>query len=188
LPHERNAAAAYHRLARHCGFGFDPAALARALAGVAASLLETHHDPGVEVGRVLLGAAASARLAELAHPEQLAILLAQLAHQLWWSHHRADRAPVTHAWTATAPDLGQMVLERNKHGAIRAARAAALNPPACWAALWTLSMQAATNHPHATLRLAPLLDAVVADGGLRPDLAAAVAAVLCDVTESVLIA
>ncbi len=80
---------AYHLLTDHLIGGMDLSVLARVLGSLAVQVADQRADPTGLVLHPLIGAVAASRLVALAAPEDAAALLAQLAHQVWWSANLA---------------------------------------------------------------------------------------------------
>ena len=80
---------AYHQLADHLIGGMDLGVLARVLGSLAVEVADQRTDPTGIILHPLIGAVAAPRLAAVLPPAEYSALLAQLAHQLWWSANRA---------------------------------------------------------------------------------------------------
>ncbi len=129
---------AYRALAEHLGNRMDIPTLSWVLGALATSLLCNLRDrPGYAL-QALLGTVACERITPWTPPEHLAVLVSQVAHQLWWTRNRAG-LPQVRACLDTAPrPLADAIHGGDLTTAQRAARNAAKTPDGFWDQAWRL--------------------------------------------------
>jgi hypothetical protein len=173
---------AYHVIAEHLGCQMDLPTLHWALGALSVQVLLRLRDPQGLLVQCLLGTVAGERLAALTPPENLATLIGQLTHELWWCSNHAGLPPVRSCLDAPPQPLLQAVRGGDITAAQRAARAVSTTPERFWAEVWTLVDEAAEWDDGSWLRTLAAASAIAWRTGdaMSPDDAAALGAVLAD--------
>ena len=129
---------AYRALAEHLGNRMDIPTLSWVLGALATSLLCNLRDRPGHALQALLGTVACERITPWTPPEDLAVLVSQVAYQLWWTRNRAG-LPQVRACLDTAPcPLADAVHGGDLTTVQRAARNVAKTPEAFWGQAWRL--------------------------------------------------
>ncbi len=174
---------AYRCLAEHLDPRIDLPRIGHVIGALALTLLRQFHDREGLALHVLLGSVAIERLAEWAEPEHLATLVAQLAHQLWWSRQKAQLPPVLMCLDSTPLPLVDAVRSGDVTLAQRAARSASQNAAGFWEDAWQLLADSISRRDEHWPRALGMASAIAWRGGantVSPDDAAALASVFAD--------
>ncbi len=172
---------AYHQFADHLIGGIDAATIARILGSLAVQLVDQREDPQGLLLHLVVGAVAAERLKPYCPPDQLPSLLAQLAHQIWWTAARSGLAKRSDS--LTPGDLAAAIGGGNSGQARRLARTQRLDEEAWWDLLRPSLIALADRGPLATRRAIIAAWTLAARSGNRlvaPDDAGAIAAMLAD--------
>lgn len=173
---------AYHQLADHLIGGMDLSVLARILGSLAVEVADQRADPTGIMLHPLIGAVAAPRLAAVLSPKDYSALLAQLAHQLWWSANRAGLQRRS-GDEPSSDNLAGAILSGAAGAARRRTRVMYLDEANWWNQLTPIILDLSTTTDDALRRsvAATWMLAVRSDKRvMAPDDVAAVAAMLAD--------
>jgi hypothetical protein len=180
---ESSAQDAYRALAEHLGSRMDIPTLSWVLGALAAQVLCNWRDTGGYALQSFVGTVALERLTRWTPPEHLAVVVAQLAHQLWWTRNRAGLPPIRACLDSPPRPLHDAVLSGDLTAAQRAARNAAKLADSWWEQVWRLLDEWVDQDDRRFMRAVSATAAVVRRTGpnaVSPDDAAALATVFAD--------
>ena len=128
----------YRALSERLMSGADLGMLFRVVSSLAIRVRLSRRDQQCRLHHVILGAIAGEELVKHAPPDQMATILAQLVHQIWWCRHHANLEPLPASGTDPGLRYAQAVTSGDALLACRAARAASKNPEQFWHDSWEI--------------------------------------------------